>query len=73
MSQSRGMSMIETLTNVVVGLVLAILTQVLAFPVMGLSLRPREHLHLAAIFTCVSLARSYMLRRLFERLARRRS
>ena len=68
MSQSRRMSFIEATTNVVVGYVLAILTQLAVFPLFGLEAALGEHLAIGMAFVGVSLARSYLLRRLFERL-----
>jgi len=65
--QSRRMSLIEAGTNVLVGYVLAILTQLLIFPVFGLEAALGEHLAIGLVFVAVSLARSYLLRRLFER------
>jgi hypothetical protein len=44
--------------------------QLVAFPAFGLNATTRQHLALGAIFTVVSLARSYLLRRLFNRLVR---
>ncbi len=64
---SRTMSFIEAVTNVVVGFGLAVLTQVLVFPVFGIAVTFDQHVSIAAIFTLVSLARVYVLRRLFER------
>ncbi|OYW51729.1 MAG: hypothetical protein B7Z29_21310 [Hyphomicrobium sp. 12-62-95] len=61
------MSFIEAVTNVVVGFGLAVLTQVLVFPVFGIAVTFDQHVSIAAIFTLVSLARVYVLRRLFER------
>ena len=66
MQQSRVMSFIEATTNVVVGYVLAILTQLAVFPLFGLEAAFGEHLAIGAVFVMVSLARSYLLRRLFE-------
>jgi len=65
--QSRTMSFIEAVTNVVVGFGLAVLTQVLVFPVFGIAVTFDQHVSIAMIFTLVSLARVYVLRRLFER------
>jgi len=65
--QSRRMSLIEAGTNVVVGYVLAILTQLLVFPIFGLEAALSEHLVIGMAFVGVSLARGYVLRRLFER------
>lgn len=50
------------------GYVLAIFTQVMVFPLFGLDAALGEHLAIGAAFVMVSLARSYLLRRLFERL-----
>ena len=73
MPQSRVMSLIEATTNVVVGYVLAILTQLAVFPLFGLEAALSEHLAIGMAFVGVSLARGYVLRRLFERLRRGRS
>ena len=68
MRQSRLMSLVEALANVVVGYGVAVLTQMLVFPLFGLEDDYAENLAIGAIFTVVSLARSYALRRTFERL-----
>ncbi|MEI4235015.1 DUF7220 family protein [Roseovarius sp. D22-M7] len=66
MSQSRTMSMIEAVTNVVAGYGIAVLTQTLIFPIFGLHVTLAQNLKIGLVFTLVSLARSYALRRLFE-------
>ena len=66
MRQSRLMSLIEALTNVIVGYALAVWVQLLAFPLFGLGGTLRQSLGLGAIFTLVSLVRGYLLRRAFE-------
>ena len=70
MKQSRTISLVEAFTNVVVGYVLAIATQLALFPVFGIEAAFGEHLAIGAAFVMVSLARSYLLRRLFERWGR---
>jgi len=67
MRQSRIMSMIEAATNVVVGYGLAIATQIVVFPWFGIETGLAEHMTIGLAFTGVSLARGYLLRRLFER------
>jgi hypothetical protein len=62
------MSMVEAVTNVAVGFAIAVLTQIVAFPLLGFTVSIADNLILAAIFTVVSIARSFTLRRLFERL-----
>ena len=64
--QSRLMSLVEAIVNVVVGYGLAVLTQIVAFPIFGLRTSLPEHLAIGGVFTVVSLGRSYLLRRTFE-------
>jgi len=45
---------------------LAVAAQLLVFPLFGLATTLRQNLAIGAIFTTVSLARSYLLRRAFE-------
>lgn len=71
MTQSRAMSLIEAATNVVVGYVLAILTQLSVFPWFGIEAALGEHLAIGLAFVGVSLARGYLLRRLFEAIRMR--
>jgi membrane protein implicated in regulation of membrane protease activity len=67
MKQSRLMSLVEAATNVVVGYGLAIATQIVVFPWFGIETGLAEHLTIGLLFLIVSLLRSYLLRRLFER------
>lgn len=71
MTQSRRMSLIESATNVIVGYVLAISTQIVVFPWFGLVTGLQEHLTIGLAFVGVSLVRGYVLRRLFDRLVTR--
>ena len=66
MRQSRLMSLVEAGANVVVGYGIAVLTQMAVFPLFGLSTTISKNLAIGAIFTVVSLVRSYVLRRAFE-------
>jgi hypothetical protein len=65
-AQSRSTSFLEALLNVSVGYVLALVTQWGAYPLFGIQTPLTTDLAIAAIFTVVSLARSYLLRRAFE-------
>lgn len=66
MKQSRLMSLVESIANVVVGYGVAVATQMLIFPVFGLHTTLAQNLKMGAIFTIVSIARSFALRRVFE-------
>ena len=64
--QSRWMSVVEAVTNIVVGYGLAVLTQIIVFPMFGLSMTLEQNLKIGIIFTSLSIARSFVLRRAFE-------
>ena len=70
MKQSRLMSLVESVANVTVGYCVAVGTQILIFPIFGLHTTLAQNLKMGAVFTIVSLGRSYALRRLFERWRR---
>ena len=73
MKQSRLMSLVESLANVLVGYGVAVATQMLVFPLFGLAVTISENLLIGLIFTAVSIVRSYALRRGFEALRVRQS
>jgi hypothetical protein len=66
--QSRSCSLTEAAANVAAGFVLAVLAQQVIFPGFGITVTLIEHAGIAAIFTFLSLARSYTIRRVFERV-----
>ena len=66
--QSRLMSAVEAIANVAVGYGIAVITQMMVFPLFGLNASLIENLILGSIFTIVSLIRSYALRRMFNAL-----
>lgn len=71
MQQSRLMSLAESVTNVVVGYVLAIATQIVVFPWFGIETGLGDHLTIGLAFVGVSLVRGFLLRRLFEAIRMR--
>lgn len=66
MTQSRRMSAVESIANVAVGYGVAVVTQIAVFPLFGMSVPIGDNLAIGAVFTAVSLARSYILRRIFN-------
>jgi hypothetical protein len=68
MSQSRTMSLVESIANVLAGFGVAVAMQIAVFPLFGLRTSLTENLTMGALFTVVSIARSYCLRRVFERI-----
>ena len=66
MKQSRLMSLVESVANVIVGYGVAVVTQILIFPIFGLHTTLAQNLKMGVVFTVVSIARSFALRRVFE-------
>jgi hypothetical protein len=60
------MSLVEAIANVAVGYAVAVLTQIVVFPVFGLNVSLSENLAISGLFTFVSICRSFVLRRVFE-------
>ena len=66
MKQSRLLSLVESVANVIVGYGVAVVSQILIFPVFGLHTTLAQNLKVGAVFTVVSIARSFALRKVFE-------
>ena len=66
--QSKTYSLIESVTNIIVGYFVALGAQLVVFPMFGLSVPVRDNILIGLVFTVVSLVRSYVLRRIFNRL-----
>lgn len=64
--QTRLMSVLESIANIVVGYGVAVITQLIVFPLFGLAASLSDNLVIGLIFTIVSLGRSYALRRFFN-------
>jgi hypothetical protein len=60
------MSLVEAIANVAVGYAVAVLTQIIVFPLFGLQVSLVDNLAIGVAFTAISLARSFVLRRVFE-------
>ena len=67
MSQSKLQSFAESVTNIIVGYTIAVLTQLFVFPLFGIQTTISDNLLIGLCFTIVSLIRSYVLRRLFNK------
>jgi uncharacterized membrane protein (DUF2068 family) len=72
MSQSRLSSLAETTVNMIVGFWLSVLVQMIVFPLYGYELKLHDNMAIVALFTITSMARSYVLRRIFNWLSSRK-
>lgn len=70
MTQPRLHSLAESLANVAIGYGVALATQLAVFPLVGVEASMSQNVVIGAVFTVVSIARSYCLRRLFNGWAR---
>ena len=68
MIQSRTMSAAESVANVLIGYGIALITQVVVFDALAIPVSLQQNLCIGVVFTVVSLVRSYILRRFFNRL-----
>lgn len=66
--QSRLQSLLESCANVAIGYTVALLTQLVVFPLFRMEVSLGSNLAIGGIFTLVSLIRSYAIRRLFNYL-----
>lgn len=64
--QSRSASLFEAVTNVVFGFLLAFVVQGIVYPLLGIVTTAQDNLLIAALFTALSIARSFLVRRAFE-------
>lgn len=65
MTQSKRMSMIETITSIIVGFVVSMLVTYIVFPMYGHTVTFADNLEITSIFTVTSFVRGYCIRRVF--------
>jgi hypothetical protein len=66
--QSKKQSLLESSINVLLGLVVALVAQLAIFPLFDIHIPFSDNMAIAAMFTVVSLVRSYLVRRYFNSL-----
>lgn len=64
--QTRKHSIIESFVNVAIGYSVAVAAQVLVFPYFGVIVPFKDNLMIGAMFTVISIVRSYIIRRFFN-------
>lgn len=65
-AQSKLESFVETCINTTIGYVVALLSQLLVFPLVGIDVPFSTNLEIGAWFTVISVARGYIIRRWFN-------
>jgi high-affinity Fe2+/Pb2+ permease len=66
--QSKKHSVYESITNVVIGLLISIITQMILYPLMGIPVSFNQNLIITGVFFVISFIRGYLIRRFFNRL-----
>ena len=65
--QSKQRSALESVTNVLVGFLVAVGANLIVLPAFGYNVTVYDSFAIGWLFTLISLIRSYILRRLFNR------
>ena len=64
--QTKLQSLIESITNILIGYIVAIASQLAVFPLFGINIPLSDNLLIGFWFTVISLVRSYAVRRYFN-------
>lgn len=68
MTQTKRMSLLESLTNIAIGYCIMLCGQLVIFPVVGLDVTWGQNLQIGGLFTVLSVGRIYVIRRWFNRI-----
>jgi hypothetical protein len=68
MSQTKTHSAVEAAANVVIGYGVSLVANATILPLFGFVVSMSDNLAIGAIYTSISIARSYMVRRIFNKL-----
>ena len=66
MEQTRLESLLESVVNIVIGYIVALISQVIVFPLVDINVPLTTNLVIGFWFTLISLVRSYVIRRWFN-------
>ena len=64
-SQTRSMSLIESIANTGAGFLVSLVLQISLFSLMSIETTTTQNLLMSGVFTVASLVRGYLMRRLF--------
>ena len=67
MNQTKLQSMTESITNVAIGYMVALFSQIVIFPLYDINISMSDNLMIGAWFTVISIVRSYLIRRYFNK------
>lgn len=64
--QTKKQSLSESITNIIIGYIVALISQLIVFPVVGVESTFSQNIKISLYFTVISLVRSYVIRRYFN-------
>jgi hypothetical protein len=67
--QSKRNSLIESVTNTVVGLVTSFVIQLIIYPALNIPVTIGQNIIITAVFFIASIGRGYIIRRVFNRIS----
>ena len=65
--QSKKLSLIESVTNTVIGLVTSFLIQIIIYPILNIPVTFSQNIIITLVFFVASILRGYLVRRLFNK------
>ena len=66
--QTKKQSLIESITNVIIGYSVALASQLAIFPFFDIIIPISDNIMIGAWFTVISIIRSYVVRRCYNRI-----
>ena len=69
--QTRLESFLESFTNIMIGYIVALISQLIIFPFFDINVTFADNLLIGFYFTLISLIRSYTVRRFFNNKTKR--
>ena len=66
LGQGKKGSLVESVVQVLTGWGVAIITQLIVYPLMGIAVSIMQNINLSLIFIAVGFVKQYYVRRLFE-------
>jgi len=67
MTQTKTQSAVESVANVAIGYGVSLAANAAILPLFGIAISTADNLAIGAIYTVISIARSYCVRRAFNR------
>ena len=66
--QSKKLSIIESLTNILVGLLTSFAIQLVIYPILDIPVTIKQNVIITIVFFIASFIRGYLIRRFFNRI-----